>query len=99
METFTDYCGVPLKVQLIKSLTKNEKYLFGVISDNATEQGIWIISDEFLTVLFRVSSGSIAKRIYSLEREGVISSTLEKENKKYVYTFKILFPFIESVIY
>ena len=93
METFADYCGVPLNVQIIKSLTKNEKYLFGVILDNATEQGIWIISDDFLTVLFRVSSGCIAKRIYSLESQGVICSTLEKKNKKYVYTFKILFPF------
>lgn len=92
MKKFSDYCGIPVKAQVIKTLTEKEKYLFGVISYNATEQGSWIITNKFLTSLFNTSAGVIAKRIYSLEREGLLTSAYKEENGSGLYEFKILFP-------
>ena len=88
-----NYCGIPAKVRSYKALNQNEKYLFGVISYNATEQGYWLIHNEFLTNLFQVPAGIIAKWVYSLEEEGLISSTIIREKGKYLYSFVILFPF------
>ena len=89
-----DYCGIPLNVKSIRGLTKMEKYLFGVISYNATAQGFWMIKSEFLTELFKESAGTIARRIYSLESEGLLSANLIEENDCYIHSFKILFPYL-----
>jgi hypothetical protein len=87
-----NYCGIPLKAQINSALTENEKYLFGVIAFNATEQGYWLIHRDFLTDLFNIDPAALSHWIYNLQKEGFVICRNEMHNQCKHLSFKILFP-------
>lgn len=82
----------PSKIIVYRNLNYNEKLLFTEIWKKSTDQGLLIIEKHFFAKLFEVDERTISNWIFSLEKEGLISSKIFNKELSTFRIFKLKFP-------